>query len=120
MGHGVVDEAIALLEIAEVEGVLRENPSLFTPGERAYAESKPDPWRRLAARLAAKRAAAGLLGVPPSSIEIVRGRGGPPRLVLAPDALQALRTRGATTTRVSLTHGETHAAAVVLLLRESD
>jgi holo-[acyl-carrier protein] synthase len=120
LDHGVVDEAIALLEIAEVDRALGEQPHLFTPRERAYAESKPDPARRLAARLAAKRAAGSLLGVPPASIEVLRGRGGPPRLVLGPDALAALRARGATTTRVSLTHGETHAAAVVLLLREGE
>jgi phosphopantetheinyl transferase (holo-ACP synthase) len=116
---GIVAEAVEIQEIAPVEAVLREQPGLFTPGEHAYASSTRDPLRRLAARLAAKRAAAHLLGVGPEAIEIVRGRGGPPSLRLAPGAEAALRKLGAERALVSLTHGETHAAAFVVLLRGS-
>jgi phosphopantetheinyl transferase (holo-ACP synthase) len=112
----VVACAMEVLEIAVVRD-LGEGP--FTPGERAYAASKADPERRLAARLAAKRAAARLLGdVPLGEIEVARGRGGPPRLVLSPLARERLRAAGAQRALVSLTHGREHAAACVLLLRE--
>lgn len=115
MDHGVRAEATAVVAIAEVAGLQDGGP--FTPGERAYAGSKSDPPRRLAARLAAKRAAAEALGgVALTEIEVVRAAGGPPRLRLGPAATAALRAKGATRALVSLTHGEEHAAAVILLL----
>ena len=115
MDHGVRGEATALVPVAEVEALGDRGP--FTAGERAYAHSKSDPARRLAARLAAKRAAAEALGgVGLDEVEVVRVPGSPPRLRLGPRAIEALRARGATRTMVSLTHGVEHAAAVVLLL----
>jgi holo-[acyl-carrier protein] synthase len=113
---GVVASALEVLDIAEVDAV-QASPGVFTAGERAYAESKSDPPRRLAARLAAKRAACRLLGegVRLGEVEVV-SRGGPPRLHLAPRAAERLRQLGASATLVSLTHGRTHAAAAVLLL----
>jgi holo-[acyl-carrier protein] synthase len=118
---GVVGEALEIVEIGEVERLLREEGSSpFTLGERAYAFAKSDPARRLAARLAAKRAAARLLEVPEGEIEVVRRPGGPPRLRLSERAVERLRALGASRTLVSLTHGETHAAAAVLLLRDGE
>jgi phosphopantetheinyl transferase (holo-ACP synthase) len=116
---GVVAEALEILEIGEVESLLGAS-SVFTLGERAYAFARSDPTRRLAARLAAKRAAARLLGVPLGEIEVVRGGGGPPRLRLSDRARESLRALGASRALVSLTHGETHAAASVLLLRDEE
>jgi holo-[acyl-carrier protein] synthase len=112
---GVVSSTVEVLEIAEVDAV-RDVPGVFTEGERAYAESKSDPERRLAARLAAKRAACRLLGegVTPGDVEIVSG-GGPPQIRLGPRAAERLRALGASSVLVSLTHGRTHAAASVLL-----
>ncbi|HET7747119.1 MAG TPA: ACP synthase [Vicinamibacteria bacterium] len=115
MDHGVRGEATALVPVAEVEALGGGGP--FTAGERAYASSKSDPARRLAARLAAKRAASEALGgIGLEEVEVVRFPGGPPRLRLGPGATAALHARGATRTMVSLTHGVEHAAAVVLLL----
>jgi holo-[acyl-carrier protein] synthase len=115
---GVLGSAVEVVAISEVAGAAA---GTFTEGERAFAESKSDPDRRLAARLAAKRAAARLLGgeVSPGDVEIVRAPGGPPRLRLSPRAEARLRARGAARLLVSLTHGEEHAAASVLLLREA-
>ncbi len=111
----VVASALEVLEIAEVES---ESPDAFSPDERAYAESKSDPTRRLAARLAAKRAACRLLGqdVALGDVTVVSARGGAPRLELSRRAEARLRELGAARTLVSLTHGRTHAAASVLLL----
>ena len=116
--NGIVASALEVLDIREVDAV-RAAPDVFTAGERAYAESKSDPDRRLAARLAAKRAVCRLLGesVGPQDVEIVSG-GGPPQMRLGPPAAERLRALGASSVLVSLTHGRTHAAAAVLL-RES-
>lgn len=107
-----------IVAIVEVESLLAtpDGAAVFSAGERAFAAARSDPARRLAARLAAKRAAARLLAVGPSEIEVVR-EGGPPRLELSREATRALRARGAERALVSLTHGRTHAAAVVVLLR---
>jgi phosphopantetheinyl transferase (holo-ACP synthase) len=115
----VVAEALEVLEIAEVDALERTGAAPFTDGERAYASSKSDPERRLAARLAAKRAAARLLGVDPREVEVVAGRGGPPQLRLSAQAQERLRALGATRALVSLTHERRHAAAAVLLLRQT-
>jgi holo-[acyl-carrier protein] synthase len=120
--QGVLANALELLEIAEAERLLAAPGSepLFSPAERAYAASKSDPARRLAARLAAKRAAARLLGADamPADVEVLRSPGGPPRLKLAAHLAERLSALGASRALVSLTHGRTHAAALVLLLRE--
>jgi phosphopantetheinyl transferase (holo-ACP synthase) len=115
--HGVVASALEVLEIAEVERPSAGTGAVFSPAELAYAASKSDPQRRLAARLAAKRGAARLLGggIDPRDIEVVRG-GGAPRLSLSPRAEERLRALGAESTLVSLSHGRTHAAASVLLI----
>jgi holo-[acyl-carrier protein] synthase len=118
--EGVVASAIEVLEIAEVARRLDSGEwSAFTAGERAYADSKSDPVRRLAARLAAKRAACRLLGggVTLEDVEVVRGLVGPPRLRLSARAQARLEALGAASALVSLTHERHHAAAAVLLLR---
>ena len=116
----VVGHAIEVLDIAEVAALLKDGASHpFTPTEMAYARATSDPERRLAARLAAKRAAARLLGggVLPSDVEIVRWPGRPPRLGLSAKASERLAQLGADRALVSLTHGREQAAASVLLLR---
>ena len=117
--HGVVASALEVLEIDEVARLLERGSHPFTAEELAFARARSDPERRLAARLAAKRAAARLLGgdVSPADVEVWRRPGGPPSLRLSPRAQARLRERGADRTLVSLTHERGHAAAAVLLLR---
>jgi holo-[acyl-carrier protein] synthase len=115
--EGVVASALELIEVEEVARLLAAGAEgLFTEAERAYAGSKPDPERRLAARLAAKRAAARLLGVPLREVEVLRDPGCPPRLRFSALAQERLRELGAVRALVSLTHERRHAAAAVLLL----
>jgi holo-[acyl-carrier protein] synthase len=120
--EGVVASALEVLPIEEVEALVRqgETESVFTADERAYAEARADPARRLAARLAAKRAACRLLGegIDLADVEVVKGPGGPPALRLSPVARRRLADRGANRVLLSLTHERTHAAAAVLLLRD--
>ena len=115
----MIAEALEIVEIAEVRPLL-SSPA-FTEAERAYAAAKSDPERRLAARLAAKRAVCGLLGegIGLGEVEVVRNRGGPPRLRLGARALARLHELGASRTLVSLSHAKRHAAAAVLFLRDS-
>lgn len=114
-------EIVELTELAPLVRAQRWADLPFTEQERAYAFSKSDPERRLAARLAAKRAARAALGgeVREQDVEVAPARGGPPRLVLSPRAEARARELGAGAALVSLTHGLTHAAAVVLLVRSA-
>jgi holo-[acyl-carrier protein] synthase len=115
--EGVVARALVVLEIEEVERLLAAGGrGPFTDAELDYARSKSDPPRRLAARLAAKRAAREILDVPEEDVEVVAGRGGPPTLRLSGPAAARVRARGGGRLLLSLTHERRHAAAVVLLL----
>jgi holo-[acyl-carrier protein] synthase len=115
-GGIVVAHALELVAIAEVA---RVDAAVFSDGERAYAESKSDPQRRLAARLAAKRAALRALGggAALGEVEVRHGLGGPPTLRLHGAAARRLEELGGGRAIVSLTHGVAHAAASVLVLR---
>jgi len=117
---GVVASAVEVVAVAEAEALLAAGSAVFSDGERAFARARSDPERRLAARLAAKRAAVRLLGgqAGPGEVEVVRGDYGPPRLRLAGHARERLAALGAARALVSLTHERRHAAALVVLLRE--
>jgi len=119
---GVAASALEVLEVEEVRTLLASGAGerVFTPGELAYAAARADPERRLAARLAAKRAACRALGggLAEADVEVVRGEYGPPRLRLSAPARARLAALGAARALVSLTHERRHAAALVLLVRE--
>ena len=116
VADGVRAESTVVVAISDVSAVDR---GAFSPREMAYASSKSDPERRLAARLAAKRAAVRALGggAAEGEVEVRRGPGGPPRLRLSGAAARRLHELGGAGTLVSLTHGVRHAAASVLVLR---
>jgi holo-[acyl-carrier protein] synthase len=117
--EGVVASAFELVEVEEAERHLAEGGGPFSREELAYARERSDPARRLAARLAAKRAACRLLGGGTSApdVEVVRRAYGPPALRLSLRAQARMDALGAERTLVSLTHERRHAAALVLLLR---
>jgi phosphopantetheinyl transferase (holo-ACP synthase) len=117
----IVARALEVVATTDVARLLSNDDRAelpFSKQEMAYALSKPDPARRLAARLAAKRAGRAALGgeVREEDFEVAPARGGPPRLLLAPRAAQRAAEIGAGRALVSLTHGLTHAAAVVLFV----
>lgn len=125
----MVASALEIVEVAEAARLLAATDARrpddvvpFSAEELAFARAKSDPERRLAARLAAKRAAARALGggIEPQDVEVRRGRYGPPALHLSPRAAGRLHERGATRILVSLTHERLHAAASVLLLSEAE
>jgi holo-[acyl-carrier protein] synthase len=118
---GVVASGVELVDVAEAERLLAAGgDGVFSEGELRYARERADPGRRLAARLAAKRAACRLLGGGASEreVEVVRGEYGPPALRLSGAARERMRALGASRVLVSLTHERAHAGALVLLLRD--
>jgi holo-[acyl-carrier protein] synthase len=117
----VVASGVELVDVAEAERLLAAGGGgVFSEGELRYARERADPGRRLAARLAAKRAACRLLGggVGEAEVEVVRGEYGPPALRLNGTARERMRALGASRVLVSLTHERAHAGALVLLLRD--
>ena len=118
---GVVASRVEVVAVEEAERLLASGGGgVFTDGELRYARERVDPARRLAARLAAKRAACRLLGgeAAEREVEVRRGAHGPPSLRLAGAADARMRALGASRALVSLTHERTHAAALVVLVRD--
>lgn len=102
---------------------LRRTPSMvervFTEGERAYALRKRDPTERLAARFAVKEATMKALGVGLGAfrfhdVEVVKARSGEPSLSLSGRAVDLAARRGITSWKVSITHSDLIALAVVI------
>jgi holo-[acyl-carrier protein] synthase len=119
--EGVVASAVEIVEVEEAARLLADGSAraVFSDAELAYARARSDPARRLAARLAAKRAAVRLLGsgLDPAEVEVARGEYGPPALRLSPRGRARLLALGAVRALVSLTHERSQAAALVVLLR---
>lgn len=92
----------------------------FTADEQAYAERRRDPTERYAARFAAKEAVMKALGVglgacELADIEVVRDEdSGAPDLRLHGKAAALAEERGVTAWRISLTHTDTVAHAIVI------
>jgi holo-[acyl-carrier protein] synthase len=118
---------IDLVKAATVAEALAEHGAhylrrVYTDGEVADCagpgSAAPDPLR-LAARFAAKEAAAKLLlagdaALPWTAIEVRRDAAGVPTLTLHGPAAQLAAQAGLTAFAVSLTHEDEYAAAVVI------
>ncbi len=105
----------------EDHGVRVSSAARWTPAELATCLGRVDPAPGLAARWAAKRVALRALGLgddPALAVEIVREASGKPQLELAGVPRDAAHALGVDRCRVSLTHLDERALAVVLL--ESD
>jgi holo-[acyl-carrier protein] synthase len=102
--------------LARTPGVTRR---LFTEAERAYGQRAADPAPRLAARFAAKEAAMKALGVGIGAfkfhdVEVVKAPSGAPSLRVSGGAARLAAEQGVTAWRVSLTHTDSMAEAVVV------
>src|SRR5512147_202248 len=107
LDDGVLASTVELVEVEEVERLLASGlTDAFSEGELEFARARSDPARRLAARLAAKRAALRLVGpgLAPGDFEVVRGEQGPPALRPSARARERLGALGAKHLLVSLTH----------------
>jgi len=92
---------------------------LFSDDERAYAYRQKDPAKSLAARFGAKEAVMKALGVglwkfKLRDVEVVRQRGGAPRVALHGRAADLAEEHGVVTWHLSLTHTDTTALAVAI------
>lgn len=92
---------------------------VFTEGERNYALRKNDPTERLAARFAVKEATMKALGVGLGAfkfhdVEVAKKRSGEPTLALSGRAVELAEARGISEWKVSITHSDLIAMAVVI------
>lgn len=119
----VIGVGIDLVEVDRFRVTLARTPSMrermFTPGERAYAESANDPAERYAARFAAKEAVMKALGVGLGAfgfhdVEVLRADGGAPSLRVVSAAELLAVERGVVAWQISLTHTASAAGAVVV------
>ena len=119
---GVLETGVDLVEIPRVERLVRRYGERFRA--RVYTEQE---WTdcaghagSLAARFAAKEATIKALGSPAAAlheIEVVRRPGSRPRIRLRGRAAQVARELGVRQLALSLSHGQEHAVAVVVLVR---
>jgi holo-[acyl-carrier protein] synthase len=111
-----------LLEIERLERALERRPGLaerlFTEGERSYSAGRARPGQHLAARFCAKEAVMKALAMDVmlwQEIEIVNGPTGAPEVRLHGRVAARANELGVSV-RVSLTHTQTDAGAVALLV----
>ena len=116
---------IDAVEVDRFRHVLHRTPGvarrLFTDGERAYGARYSDPAPRLAARFAAKEAVMKSLGVGLGAfsfhdVEVVRAPSGAPSVRLSGRAAALAANLGVTGFRLSITHTDRTAEAVVAAL----
>jgi len=94
----------------------------FNPAELAYCRAQKSPWTHLAARFAAREAALKALGTGLTGgmawrdVEVTRDPAGAPGLVFRGALGEALESAGLKRSTVSLSHTDTYAIAVVVLL----
>lgn len=116
IGTDVVDLDRFRLALRRTPGMVER---VFTEGERAYALRKNDPTERLAARFAVKEATMKALGVGLGAfkfhdVEVTKARSGEPSLRLSGRATELATARGITEWKVSITHSDLIALAVVV------
>lgn len=116
---------IDAVEVARFRQVLARTPGvaqrLFTDGERAYGARFKDPAPRLAARFAAKEAAMKAMGVGLGAfafhdVEVVKAPSGAPSLRLSGGAAALAERLGVRELKLSITHTDETAEAVVAAL----
>ena len=122
MIKGIGIDTIELERIARVYGEYKDRflQRVYSAEEQAYALKYADPVPRLAARFAAKEACMKALGtgwnfgVRWKDIVVTNDALGKPVLELRGNAARFLEKLSADRVHVSLTHGKTHATALVI------
>lgn len=125
LSGALVGIGIDSVDLPRFAAVLERRPSLatrvFTPGEQAFAGRLANPVPSLAARFAVKEAVMKALGVGIGSIdwtdvEVVRAAGDAPSLSVTGRAAALAGAMGVSGWRISMTHTDTVASAVVAAL----
>lgn len=122
----VIGVGVDIIEIDRVREAVERGGDrfvrrVFSESEAAYCLGRKDPARHLAARFAAKESVIKALRVPPGLgwlwREIVVRRGdGPPSIELTGRALERAAALGVKGSHLSMSHSDTHAVAVVVLV----
>ena len=118
----IVGIGVDVVDVARLERSLERTPALadrvFTEAERAYAGDGAEASRRLAARFAAKEAAAKALGAPPEATwreaEVVVAEDGRPSLRVSGRFADVAAQRGVRHWHLSLSHDGGVAVATVV------
>jgi len=120
---GIGIDAVSIERVRRAAGAsergMKFRARVFTDGERRTCESRTDPAECFAARFAAKEAVMKALGADGIAfafrdIEVVRTKGGAPRVVLHGRVAERARSLGVTVIHMSLTHAEPLALASVV------
>ncbi len=123
--EGVRGVGTDLVDLARFRAALDRRPGLterlFSVVERAYAEQFADPVPRLAARFTAKEAVMKALGVGIGAIdfhdvEVANQASGQPELVVRGRAAELASEQSVTEWRVSLSHSDSTAMAMVIAI----
>ena len=116
---------VDLVEVPRMRLALERTPRIalrvFTDAERAYALRRADPAERFAARWAVKEATMKAMGVGLwkfnfRDVEVVKAPSGAPSVRLTGRAAELAVERGVTDWRVTMTHTESMAEAIVVAL----
>lgn len=115
---------VDIIEIARIEkafkGSGRFAERIYTPAEIAACGGTKPKWDSLAARFAAKEAVAKALGTGIGTfrwteVEIVRGSGGNPEVILHGNAKKLASQKDIKSIRLSLSHCKEYAVAFVVV-----
>jgi holo-[acyl-carrier protein] synthase len=126
-GSNVVGVGIDQIEVARIRDSLDKHANhfldkIFSPTEQAYCREKADPAPHLAARFAAKEAVSKAFGTGLGKefgwldAEVKNGEEGQPLLHFSEKGRALLDQKGASEALVSLTHLESIASAIVVLV----
>jgi holo-[acyl-carrier protein] synthase len=126
-GSNVVGVGIDQIEVARIRDSLDKHADhfldkIFSPTEQAYCREKADPALHLAARFAAKEAVSKAFGTGFGKefgwldAEVKNGEEGQPLLHFSEKGRALLDQKGASEALVSLTHLESIASAIVVLV----
>jgi len=121
----IVGLGVDIAEVGRVQGAIERQGErflkrVFTERERAYCEQFKNKYERYAGRFAVKEAAMKALGTGWSrgvrwvDVEVVRERGGRPRLELYGEAKKIAAKLGVKHIAVTITHTESQALGQVI------
>ena len=127
-GCNVIGVGIDQIEVKRIQESLDRHgdhflSKIFTLREQEYCLDKASPSPHYAARFAAKEAVSKALGTGFGKefgwldAEILNGEAGEPQMKFSPKAKELLSQKGASRALVSLTHLESIASSIVLLLK---
>ena len=126
-GSNVLGVGIDQIEVSRIHDSLAQHrdhfiTKVFSSEEQAYCQDKADSAPFFAARFAAKEATAKALGTGIGAefgwldAEVRHGKAGEPILHFSDRGLELLKSKGANQALISLTHLESVASAIVILI----